>query len=198
MAEIRSTLDMVLERAARMEADAKDLASNDDKIHEGMKNAAAYLRGEDIDLTGLLTNYSDKDKPFVQKGIVQAFLRNIILPREESAQDGANRAMQGLIKIGQGGGDLLSMFSDMKSILDRYIEHKKQLKGQLEEQFSQQMAMMEQNLAQQTGVSMKLEPSQHPKFAEEWLKLQGQLNEQYGEALKQYKQQVEQRLASFT
>lgn len=197
MAEIRSTLDMVLERAARMEAEAKDLASNDDKLHEGMKKAAAYMRGEDIDLAGTLNNYSDKDKPFVQKGIVQAFLRNIILPREESAQDGANRAMQGLIEVGQGGGDLLSMFSDMKSILDRYIEHKKQLKTQLEEQFSQQMAMMEQNLAQQTGVSMKLEPSQHPKFAEEWLKLQGQLNEQYGEALKQYKQQVEQRLASF-
>ena len=104
--------------------------------------------------------------------------------------------MQGLVELGQGSGDLLSIFSDMKSILDRYSEHKKQLKQQLEEQFSQQMNMMEQDLAKKTGVSMKLEPSQHPKFAEEWLKLRGQLNEQYGQALDQYKQHIEQQLTA--
>ena len=197
MAEIRSTFDLVMERAARMEAEAGNQASNEEIMQKGMKKAAAYMRGEDIDLITTLKNSSKQEKTFILKGIVQAFLRNVTLPRHESDLDNSNRAMQGLVELGQGGGDLLSMFSDIKSILDRYIEHKKQLKKQLEEQFSQQMALMEQNLAQQTGVSMKLEPSQHPKFAEEWLKLQTQLNEQYGEALKQYKNQVSQRLASF-
>ena len=37
MAEIRSTLDMVLERAARMAAEAGDIQNNDEKIQEGMK-----------------------------------------------------------------------------------------------------------------------------------------------------------------
>jgi hypothetical protein len=194
MAEIRSTMDMVLERAARMEAEAGDTPNNDEKIQAGMKTAALYMRGEHIDLADFLSNCSDNDRPFEQKGIVKAFLRNIILPREEDDQAGSNRAMQGLLEVGQGVEDLLSLFSDMKSILDRYIEHKAQLKQQLEEQFAQQIEMMEQNMAQQTGVSMKLEPAQHPKFAEEWQKLNGQLNEQYGQALAQYKEQVEQRL----
>lgn len=194
MAEIRSTLDMVLERAARMEAEAGDTPNNDEKIQGGMKTAALYMRGENIDLVADLNNYPDIDRPFGQKGLVKSFLRNIILPREEDDQAGSNRAMQGLLEVGQGVGDLLSLFSDMKSILDRYIEHKAQLKQQLEEQFAQQIEMMEQNMAQQTGVSMKLEPAQHPKFAEEWQKLNGQLNEQYGQALTQYKEQVEQHL----
>jgi len=189
-------MDMVLERAARMEAEADDTPNNDEKIHDGMKTAALYMRGEDIDLAGSLSSCSDNDRPFWQKGIVKAFLRNIILPREEDDQAGSNRAMQGLLEVEQGAGDLLSLFSDMKSILDRYIEHKAQLKQQLEEQFAQQIEMMEQNMAQQTGVSMKLEPSQHPKFAEEWQKLSGQLNEQYGQALVQYKEQIEQRLGT--
>lgn len=194
MAEIRSTIDMVLERAARMEAEAGDTPNNDEKIQDGMKTAALYMRGEDVDLIGSLGKCSDNDRPFGQKGIVKAFLRNIILPREEDDQTASNRAMQGLLEVGQGVGDLLSLFSDMKSILDRYIEHKVQLKQQLEEQFAQQIEMMEQNMAKQTGVSMKLEPAQHPKFAEEWQKLNGQLNEQYGQALAQYKEQIEQRL----
>jgi len=198
MAEIRSTLDMVLERAARMAAEAGDIQNNDEKIQEGMKSAALYMRGENIDLVDSLNSCSDNDRPFWQKGTVKAFLRNIILPREEDDQAGSNRAMQGLLEVGQGGGDLLSLFSDMKNILDRYIEHKKQIKQQLEEQFAQQIEMMEQNMAQQTGVSMKLEPAQHPKFAEEWLKLQGQLNEQYGQALTQFKEQIEQRLGIIT
>ena len=189
---------MVMERAAKMEAEAGDHFSSEEKMQEGMKTAATYMRGEDIDLAGSFKKCPDKDKPLFLKGVVQAFLRNITLPREDSDQAGINRAMQGLVEVCQGGGDLLSVFSDLKSILDRYIEHKKQLKKQLEEQFAQQMAMMEKNLAQQTGVSMKLQPSQHPKFAEEWMKLRGQLNEQYGEALKQYKQQIEQRIAAFS
>jgi predicted secreted hydrolase len=56
------------------------------------------------------------------------------------------------------------------------------------------MEMMEKNLARQTGVAMKLQPSQHPKFQEEWVRVQSQLDDQYGRALGQLKELVEQRL----
>jgi ABC-type transporter MlaC component len=57
------------------------------------------------------------------------------------------------------------------------------------------MGQMEAALAQQTGVAMKLKPSQHPKFQEEWQKVLTQLNDQYGNALNQYKKQVERFLS---
>jgi len=57
------------------------------------------------------------------------------------------------------------------------------------------MEMMEDSIAQQTGMSMKLEPSQHPKFQEEWMKVVDGLNDQYGNVLEQQKAMVEQLLS---
>ena len=47
--------------------------------------------------------------------------------------------MQALMEIGSENSEFAQVFSEMKSILDRFLSHKDQLKKQLEEQFSQQM-----------------------------------------------------------
>lgn len=193
MAEIRSTLEMVLERAARMEKESTGSAASGDKEKEGMRLAAKFLRGED-DLSSF-ASMPEKDRQPYKKGIVVALLRNISLPREEGENTSTQKAMDGLLSIDPGPNDLSQIFTEMKSILDRFLDHKKQLKEQLEEQFSQQMEILEQNLSQQTGVQMKLQPSQHPKFAGEWQKIQIELTDQYGRALSQYKGLIEQRLA---
>ncbi len=194
MAEIRSTLEMVLERAARMEAEASDVFQNEDKEKKGMRLAAAYLRGEEPELVAVLASNPAEDQVHIKKGIVISLLRNITLPRETDEQTAAEKAMQGLLDLCRDNAELAPVFPEMKSILDRYLAHKKEIRGQLEEQFAQQMAMMEQNMAQQTGVQTKLHPSQHPQFAEEWQKIQNDLSEQYGRAIDQYKEHIEKYL----
>jgi len=194
MAEIKSTMDMVMERAARMAAEAGEGDYlGEERLKEGMRLGAAFMRGE----TGLrekLGALSPKESGPVRKGAVQALLRNIFLAREAEKQELAEKAMRGLLEVGQGDGELLQVLGEMKKILDGYRQHGEQLKEQLEAQFTQQMAMMEQNMAKQTGMAMKLQPSQHPKFQEEWVRIQGQLNEQYGKALQQIKDMVEHHL----
>lgn len=197
MAEIKSTMDMVMERAARMAAEEAGEGDylGEEQLKEGMRLGAAYMRGE----TGLAEKLSalpPKALGPVRKGAVQSLLRNIFLAREPEKQELAEKAMHGLIEVGQGDGELLQILAEMKKILDGYRQHGEQLKEQLEAQFSQQMALMEQNLAKQTGQAMKLQPSQHPKFQEEWARIQGQLNEQYGQALKQLKDLVENHLVT--
>mgnify|MGYP001362383353 CR=1 FL=1 len=196
MAEIKSTMEMVLERAARMAAGAEEGNNylGEEQIKEGMRLGAAFMRGEP-GLSERLTTLPEAEKGAVRKGAVQAMLRNIFLAREVEKQELADKAMHGLVEIGQGDGELLKILAEMKKILDGYRQHGEQLKEQLEAQFSQQMAVMEQNLAKQTGQAMKLQPSQHPKFQEEWARIQGQLNEQYGKALQQLKDLVENHLA---
>jgi len=195
MAEIKSTMDMVMERAARIAAEGAGEGDylGEEQFKEGMRLGAAYMRGE----TGLaerLTALPPKESGPVRKGAVQSLLRNIFLAREPEKQELAEKAMHGLIEVGQGDGKLLQILGELKKILDGYRQHGEQLKEQLEAQFTQQMAMMEQNLAKQTGMAMKLQPSQHPKFQEEWARIQGQLNEQYGKALQQLKDLVERHL----
>ncbi len=194
MAEIRSTLEMVMERAARMSQETPDETGSEESVRDGMRLAARYMRNEVEDLSGPLQEQKAEDLMNVRKGMIKTFLRNIVLPRGEE-QDDINRAFQGLLQLGQEGGDLMAIFSDMKNILDRFIEHRKQLLTQLEEAFSQQMHQMEESMAQQTGMAVKLSPSQHPKFQEEWMRYKGELDNQYGKALDQHKKLVEQRLS---
>lgn len=194
MAEIRSTLEMVLERAARMEAEASDIFQNEETEKKGMRLAASYLRGEETELAAILASSPTEDQAHIKKGIIISLLRNITLPRETDEQTTAEKAIQGLLNLCRGNGELAPVFPEMKSILDRYLSHMEELRGQLEEQFAQQMTIMEQSMAQQTGVQTKLQLSQHPKFAEEWQRIQSELTEQYGRAIDQYKEHIEKHL----
>ncbi|MEA3546030.1 MAG: DUF6657 family protein [Thermodesulfobacteriota bacterium] len=195
MAEIRSTLEMVLERAAKMSQTA--LAGTEDEgIREGMRLGAGYLRGDDINLSKALDQHDEAEKTAMLKGVIQALLRNIVLPREKENQADSEKAMQGLIEMGRADPELIGILSEMKTFLDRYLDHKKQLRQQLEESFAQQIGQLEQNLTQQTGTQLKLEPSQHPKFAEEWQRLSTELNDQYGQALDQHKNMIKQILTA--
>lgn len=193
MAEIKSTMDMVMERAARMAA-AEAPAGGDEQEKEGMRAAAAYLRGEAVDLAALVEAKPPAAQGAFRSGVVQAMLRNIFLPREVEQQAGAELAMNGLVLVGRGSSELLAVFGEMKKLLDQYLQHRQQYREQLEGHFAQQMAQLEATMAQKTGMAMKLKPSQHPKFQEEWQRILTQLNDQYGNALNQYKQQIEQYL----
>ncbi len=194
MAEIKSTLEIVMERAAKIGMASKEEIKAGEVEEVGVKKAALFLRGEDVDLAKELMAHPPESQAVFRNGAVSTLLRNIVLPRESEQQESAEKAMQGLLQVSQGDSELAAAFGDMKSIMERYTEHRDQLRQQLEDQFAQQMQLMEQNLAQQTGMKMKLAPSQHPKYQEEWQKIQTELNEQYGKAVDQYKSLIEQRM----
>jgi hypothetical protein len=190
MAEIKSTLEKVMERAASMGRATQEEIATEERVKDGMRMGADYLRGEDVDFSNALEQTTSS--VLVKRGLVQAFLRNITLPRDDEQQR-AERAMQGLLALGKGSGDLLSIFKDMKGILDHYQQHKKEILQQLEDAFRQQM---EQALAQQTeqaGLGMKVDPTLHPKFQEEWSRVKSELDTQYNQALNQHKDLVAQR-----
>jgi hypothetical protein len=190
MAEIKSTLEKVLERAATMGQASKEELASEEKYKQGMRLAADYLHGKAPDLSE--SHDTLEVEPLFRKGLVEVFLRNIILPRDEDQQR-TDRAMQGLLELGQNSGELATIFGEMKQILDHYLQHKQEIRNQVEEAFRQQM---EQALAQQTGqagLGMNADPSLHPKFQEEWTRIKGEVDEQYGQALEQHKNMVAQK-----
>ena len=190
MAEIKSTLEKVLERAAAMGQASKEELASEEKHKQGMRLAADYLQGKAADLSGS-QELIEKEVLF-RKGLVEVFLRNIILPRDEDQQR-TEKAIQGLLELGQNSGELATIFNEMKQVLDHYLQQKKEIRNQVEEAFRQQM---EQAMAQQTGqagLGMKVDPSLHPKFQEEWTRIMGELDEQYSQALNQHKNLVAQK-----
>ena len=194
MAEIKSTMDLVMEKLARMDLDATPDLNEDELAKDGMRLAAVFMRGEKEDLAVELEKRDASHRQALTRGMVEALLRNIVLPRHEDQQESSRRAIAGVLSIARGSGDILSMFQDMNNILERYVEHRKQMRNQLEQAFAQQMEHLEATMAQKTGMSMKLQPSQHPKFQEEWQRLSGDLDDQYGRAIEQYKGEIRRRL----
>jgi len=193
MAEIKSTLEKVLERAATMGHATREEMTAEERVKDGMRMGADYLRGKEIDFSDTLE--STTGSALVKRGLVQALLRNITLPRDDDGQQRAERAMQGLLALGKGSGDFLSIFKDMKGILDHYQQHKKEVRQQVVDAFRQQM---EQALAQQTGqagLGTKVDPTMHPKFQEEWSRVKSDMDTQYNQALDQYKDLVAQRFS---
>jgi hypothetical protein len=192
MAEIKSTLEKVLERAASMGRASQEEIQADEQVKEGMRMAADYLQGKEVDLSQVME--ATGGSGLVKKGLVEVFLRNIALPRYDDLQR-AERAMQGLLELARGSGDLVSVFRDMKGILDHYQQHLKEIRQQVEEAFRQQM---EQALSQQTGqkgLGMKVDPALHPKFQEEWTRVKSDLDDQYNKVLQQHKELVAERFS---
>ena len=123
MAEIKSTLEKVLERAASMGRASQEEIQAEERMKEGMRMAADYLQGKEIDFSGVLE--ATGLPALVKKGLVQVLLRNITLPRDDDKQR-AEKAMQGLLELARGSGDLESVFRDMNGILEHYRQHKKE------------------------------------------------------------------------
>lgn len=187
-------MEMVLERAAKLEAQATDTGSEDLKIQDGMRLGAKFMREDEVTLS------ADLDKPkgeraLLVKGALTVFLRNIQLPRDEDDVPTIEKAMRGVLQLAESS-DLVARLGEAKKIGEQYEQHTKQIRTQLEEQFTQQIAMMQQQQGQ--GGAAGLAPENHPKFAEEWQKVTTQLQDQYGEALEKHKELIRQTITNLT
>jgi hypothetical protein len=192
MAQIKSTMEMVLARAEQLCAEAVP-DTNNTILQQGMKTGAAFLSGESVDLASAIKGYSPTDAiPFCQ-GLLRTFFRHIVLPREEGQP--WEGPLSGILAMANAIpatdiSQVQGLIAEIRSILSRYLQHRQQLEKQLEENFAMQTAHLQQSLAQQTGMKMKITPRQHPKFNEEWQRVQTQLNDQYLSALDQYKSAI--------
>jgi hypothetical protein len=195
MAEIKSTMEKVMERVAAMGPIARDEVTGDDIVKEGMRLAADYMRGDVQELAAAVAGRQESSQQLLRTGMARSLLRNIILPRDDNGQM-AERTMQGLLQLGGGSRDLIELLSDIKEILERYRQHKKQLRQQLESALRQQleMALAQQGIKNDRTVT--IDPRMHPKYQEEWQRVKSELDEQYGQALEERKEAISQLLGA--
>lgn len=195
MAEIKSTMDLVMERAARMGRASSEEMQQEEAGKQGMRLAAEFLDGSNVDLMTGLTELPTEQQMAARRGMVEVLLRNIFLPRDDIARERTAKASEGIVALGGGAGDLSSICAEMQHILGQYNQHRDQLKQQVEEQIRIQY---EQVMAQQAGGAqgdaMNLERSLQTKFQEEWVHMETELSNQYTQALEQHKSALRERL----
>jgi hypothetical protein len=192
MAEIKSTLEMVLERAERMAAAATPNTDNDELIKAGMRLGAEFMNRKEIDLTQALADQPAEHQVQVRRGIAQTLLRNIVLPRDEDLQESGKLALQGILSLETDSGEVQSICQELDQILAQYGQHKEQTTQQLNDAIRAQL--QQQQATDGAEPAADINPAQHPQYHEELSKMLTSLNSQYSEAMDQRKEMIIQRL----
>lgn len=185
-----------MERAARMAARSEGQVDAEESERAGMRLAAEYLGLRLDDLGTALSGQAPGAQMAARKGMAQALLRNIVLPRDEALMATSMRAMQGLLEMEQSAGDIAAICAELKQILEQYNQHKEQIRKQLEDavraQLDQKLGGQQAGLA---GSRMAMDPAMNPMFQKEWIRMQADLNMQYNQALDQRKDLLLQRFS---
>ncbi|MHB8810834.1 MAG: hypothetical protein ACYC9M_12610 [Desulfobulbaceae bacterium] len=194
MADIKSTMDLVMERAARIGKASREELQQDEAKKKGMQLAVDFLEDRIGGLFDAIADFEPAMQVIVRSGAAENLLRNIFLPRDETQRARIDKAIRGIIDLSKNAGDVLSICREVQNILAGYTQHVEELRRQLEEQIRMQY---EHLLAQQKGMpreKMKFDPTLQPKFKEEWSRIEGELNSQYNKALQQLKTELAKRL----
>ncbi len=192
MAEIKSTMEMVLERAAKMAADAPTPTDNEVMIRSGMRIGADFLNGKIDEPYQELIKHTAEDQMSVKKGVAQTLLRNVVLPRDEQLQLSASMAIKGILSLAQNGGEVTNACGELQQIIEQYGQHKEQTIQQLADALRAQMEQQQGGTGQPGQGSVN--PAMHPQYNEELTKILTSLNNQYNDAMGQRKEMILQLL----
>lgn len=191
MAGIKSTMDLVMERAARMGMATPDEMQHEESLKKGMQGTAEYLNGTKASLVEILGEYDPAQQPAIRKGMLSSLMRNLFLPRDEDGTKRIGLAVQGIIELNQGTNDIAALCKELQTITSQYGQHRTQLYDQLKEQMRMQIEQLLARKGMKTD-GMKIDPTMEPQFKEQWARLEMDLEGQYGKALEQFKAQLKE------
>ncbi len=196
MAEIKSTMDMVMERAARMAAAATPTTDDETLVKKGMRLAADYINGLEIDLVRELAAQPPAEQGEVGKGMAQTLLRNVTLPRSKELQASGELALQAILALAGKKTEVITICRELDQILKQYGQHKDQMTQQLEDAIKAQLE--QQGAARGQAGKVNTSPAMHPQYREELSRMLTGLNNQYNDAMNQRKTMILQLLTPAT
>lgn len=185
--EIRSTLEIALEKAEKIGKASKEELEWERHKEVILSYVGRYLKKEIEDLGTELDNYWRAFPKDIQKKLlrltVETLLKNITLPREEYHLKESQRIFIALKDLLRTVPKVDQLFKEAEKLLKEYFHHKKALYQELVKKFSSGLSALEKVVSEQVGAKVRLSPEAHPQFQEEWNKLKEHLDREYGRQL---------------
>ena len=192
MGDIKSALELAMERVERLGEATDEERLKWKYVPEGEKLAARYLK-QNLNLVAELSNYEESVVRYIKEGACDILLRSINLPKDELARRNNKKAMEGLKTLKSDKIGVENIYSKIRSIFNHYIEEGEQQRKQAYQRLKVEFeAKVQQAIQQQLGsvMGIKIDVERQPQFQEEWRKLQTQLDSQYISLLDEYKQEL--------
>ena len=188
MGEIKSALEIAMEKVEKLEKATDEERLEWKYVPEGEKLAASYLK-EDCNLAVELGRYEEKARRYIIKGAVNILVRNIKLPKNDLAKRNNRRAMEGLKSLKTDKVAVENVYSKLRRVFSHYVEQGEQQRKQAYETLKTEFeAKVQQAMQQQLGLNtgIKIDVEKQPQFQEEWRQMQTRLDSQYHKLLDDY------------
>lgn len=195
MTEIKSALELALERTKGIQGDKKTIQSNDLK-NDGRRLASAYLSATDSTdekaVVAKIKSLSGDEKLWFREGFFGVMVANLSLPSTEGFEDTTKQLEQGLAAVIKERKQISYLFQQVNQFFTQYLQSRDQLEAAVKQQYEPRLREKEKLLEQQMGTKVKLAHEQDQEYLSTLAKNYSQLEEQYSQALLQVKEQLKQ------
>ena len=192
MGDIKSALDIAMEKIEKLEKATDEERLKWKYVPEGEKLAVRYLK-QGCNLVAEMGQYEENIRKYIIEGAADILTRNINLPRDDSARKLNRKAMDGLKSLKSDKVAVENVFSKIRYVFNHYTEQGEQQRRQAYERLKTEVEARVQEKLQQQLVSFaaaSIDVERQPQFQEEWRRIQIQLDSQYLKHLDEYKQEL--------
>ncbi len=178
MAEIKSALELALEKAERLGRATKEELLQEQYHDKGRQLAVQYLK-EEGDLEEGLAKLPPEGRETTIQAIKEVLLRNIALPRDQSLDPRVTLALKGMLVVASNKKGMTRLKEEVQQLLENYLMARNSALQQLKASFAQQVASVTRALEAQYGQKLRVEVEHLPQFQEEWRKFETNLIQQF-------------------
>jgi len=178
MGEIRSALDIALEKTADIHGD-KSGADNREIKNQGKKAAGDFFAAQDpTALAGAAGALAGGQKQLFTEGALSVLLAALRLPQSEADLPKLELAGSGICALLPGSG-MEELFAQVKQLFSQYLAEYERLSKMLEQQFMPRLRAKQQELAKRYGQNVPLDPLQDPEYASALSKNRRMIEQKY-------------------
>lgn len=189
MGEIKSALEIALERTKSVEVNKESVKANKFQ-KEGKSLVSKFLDDTAVNLGEGLKEYDKKQVQWVKEGIFQVLLANLVLPQEQLALKKARRVGEAFFLVIRDKRLLKSIFTQLESFYEEYIGEKERLRESLVQQYTPRLRQKEEELSKKMGGPVNIDVNSDPEFVSLLRKALSQLDDRYQAVLNQVKDQL--------
>jgi len=195
MTEIKSALEIALERTRSIQGDKETLKMNELK-NEGKKLASGYLdpfsETDEHSVISKLKALPDAEKNPFTEGFSSVLIANLSLPSDDSFTEKLKKLEKGFQALVKERKQVAYLFQQIHQFFEQYLRARVLLEGGVMEQYEPKLREMERLLEKQMGAKIHLTHEQDKEYLSVLAKNYGRLDEQYNRALQQIRDQLKQ------
>ncbi|MFP4301993.1 MAG: DUF6657 family protein [Spirochaetaceae bacterium] len=189
MGEIKSAVELALERTKDIKGDPEALARHEAK-NEGKKLLARINEEPKLNVRKAIKEFPKEKRDWVREGLFEVLLTSINLPTEEVDLQRLGPIERGLKGVIDDEHNVSYLMEQVRNLFKQYLENKQQIIESLRSQYQGRVREREEQLAQQYGRQMKLDVSSDPEYQNAVQHHLGQLKSQYEQVVTQVRDQL--------